>query len=159
MAYPDSVATAPVRYIQRSNQAGTRLLQLLGSPLLWVIEEVAMGIYAEQVLPRIINAACGMKVLESVAKPGVRRPSRPGRRDRFRLGAQHPLLPGGGCERGCDRAGGPRVEARRRAPRSIDVPVERSGLDGQSLPFPDDSCDTALSTWTLCTIPDVGRPR
>ena len=35
------------------------------------------------------------------------------------------------------------------------VPVERSGLDGQSLPLPDDSCDAALSTWTLCTIPDV----
>jgi SAM-dependent methyltransferase len=36
------------------------------------------------------------------------------------------------------------------------VPVKRSGLDGQSLPLPDDSCDAALSTWTLCTIPDVG---
>jgi ubiquinone/menaquinone biosynthesis C-methylase UbiE len=35
------------------------------------------------------------------------------------------------------------------------VPVERTGLDGQSLPLPDASCDTALSTWTLCTIPDV----
>ena len=35
------------------------------------------------------------------------------------------------------------------------MPVERSGLDGQSLPFPDDSFDAALSTWTLCTIPDV----
>jgi ubiquinone/menaquinone biosynthesis C-methylase UbiE len=35
------------------------------------------------------------------------------------------------------------------------VPIERSGLDGQSLPFPDDSFDAALSTWTLCTIPDV----
>jgi ubiquinone/menaquinone biosynthesis C-methylase UbiE len=33
--------------------------------------------------------------------------------------------------------------------------VHRSGLDGQSLPFPDDSYDAALSTWTLCTIPDV----
>jgi SAM-dependent methyltransferase len=33
--------------------------------------------------------------------------------------------------------------------------VVRSGLDGQSLPLPDDSCDTALSTWTMCTIPDV----
>jgi ubiquinone/menaquinone biosynthesis C-methylase UbiE len=39
--------------------------------------------------------------------------------------------------------------------RATSVPVERSGLDGQSLPFPDASFDTALSTWTLCTIPDV----
>jgi SAM-dependent methyltransferase len=37
------------------------------------------------------------------------------------------------------------------------VPVVRSGLDGQSLPLPDDSCDAALSTWTMCTIPDVAR--
>ena len=36
------------------------------------------------------------------------------------------------------------------------IPVERSGLDGQSLPFADDSFDAALSTWTMCTIPDVG---
>ena len=35
------------------------------------------------------------------------------------------------------------------------VPVTRSGLDGQSLPFDDRSFDVALSTWTLCTIPDV----
>ena len=35
------------------------------------------------------------------------------------------------------------------------VPVQRSGLDGQSLPFEDDSFDAALSTWTMCTIPDL----
>ena len=34
------------------------------------------------------------------------------------------------------------------------VPVERAGLDGQRLPFEDASFDSALSTWTLCTIPD-----
>ena len=33
--------------------------------------------------------------------------------------------------------------------------MQRSGLDGQSLPFPNDSYDAAVSTWTLCTIPDV----
>jgi len=36
------------------------------------------------------------------------------------------------------------------------VPIERSGLDGQSLPFPDAHFDSALSTFTLCTIPDAG---
>jgi ubiquinone/menaquinone biosynthesis C-methylase UbiE len=35
------------------------------------------------------------------------------------------------------------------------VPVERIGLDGARLPLDDDSVDSALSTWTLCTIPDV----
>jgi len=35
------------------------------------------------------------------------------------------------------------------------VPIQRTGLDGQSLPLPDNSCDAALSTFTLCTIPDV----
>ena len=44
--------------------------------------------------------------------------------------------------------------AERRVGASL-VPVERSGLDGQSLPFADDSFDTALSTWTMCTIPDL----
>ena len=39
--------------------------------------------------------------------------------------------------------------------RETSVPVQRSGLDGQSLPFANDSFDAALSTWTLCTIPDV----
>jgi ubiquinone/menaquinone biosynthesis C-methylase UbiE len=38
---------------------------------------------------------------------------------------------------------------------ATNVPVERAGLDGQSLPFEDASFDSALSTWTLCTIPDV----
>jgi ubiquinone/menaquinone biosynthesis C-methylase UbiE len=33
--------------------------------------------------------------------------------------------------------------------------VRWSGPDGQRLPFPDDSFDAALSTWTLCTVPDV----
>ena len=34
------------------------------------------------------------------------------------------------------------------------VSVEFVGLDGQSLPLPDHSVDAALSTWTLCSIPD-----
>jgi ubiquinone/menaquinone biosynthesis C-methylase UbiE len=37
------------------------------------------------------------------------------------------------------------------------VPVEFVGLDGQDLPLADESVDHVLITWTLCTIPDVGR--
>ena len=44
--------------------------------------------------------------------------------------------------------------AGRRLDRSP-APVERGGLDGQRLPFPDASFDSALSTFTLCTIPDL----
>ena len=37
------------------------------------------------------------------------------------------------------------------------VPVEYVGLDGQELPLADGSVDHVLTTWTLCTIPDVDR--
>lgn len=35
------------------------------------------------------------------------------------------------------------------------IPVRRGGLDGQVLAFEDGTFDSALSTWTLCTVPDV----
>ncbi len=35
------------------------------------------------------------------------------------------------------------------------VQVEMAGLDGQKLPFDDESADAVLCTWTLCTIPDA----
>lgn len=38
-----------------------------------------------------------------------------------------------------------------------DLPVESIGLDGQELPLQDSSVDHVLTTWTLCTIPDVDR--
>lgn len=37
------------------------------------------------------------------------------------------------------------------------VPVEFVGLDGEDLPVEDASVDHVLTTWTLCTIPDVDR--
>jgi ubiquinone/menaquinone biosynthesis C-methylase UbiE len=39
---------------------------------------------------------------------------------------------------------------------AANVPISRAGLDGAALPFADDSFSCALSTWTLCTVPDVG---
>ncbi len=34
-------------------------------------------------------------------------------------------------------------------------PVERVGLDGASVSLPDASVDAVVSTWTMCTIPDL----
>ena len=45
------------------------------------------------------------------------------------------------------------LSAARRARTS--VPVERSGLDGQALDEPDAAFDSALVTFSLCTIPDA----
>ena len=35
------------------------------------------------------------------------------------------------------------------------VPITRAGLDAGRLPFADNTFDTALSTFTLCTVPDL----
>jgi ubiquinone/menaquinone biosynthesis C-methylase UbiE len=45
------------------------------------------------------------------------------------------------------------MSAERRA--ASHTPIRRSGLDGQALDEPDAAFDSALSTFTLCTIPDV----
>ena len=34
------------------------------------------------------------------------------------------------------------------------TPIQHTGVDGQSLPLANESCDGALLTFTLCTIPD-----
>lgn len=46
-----------------------------------------------------------------------------------------------------------RTLARRRLAASS-IPVEFVGLDGQCIDLADGSADAALSTWTLCSIPD-----
>lgn len=114
-----------------------------------------MGMYADKVLPRVINVACGMKH----ARP-LRERVCAGLHGRvleigFGSGLNVPHYPaavtGVAAIEPAD-LGWKLAEARVAAST---VPVERTGLDGQTLPLPDHSCDTALSTWTLCTIPDV----
>jgi ubiquinone/menaquinone biosynthesis C-methylase UbiE len=114
-----------------------------------------VGIYGEQVLPRIVNVACGMKVAREqrqrvcaglhgqVVEVG------------FGSGLNVPFYPDAVSSVVAIEPAdvGWQLAAKRLA--SSNVPVERSGLDGQSLPLANESCDTALTTWTLCTIPDV----
>jgi ubiquinone/menaquinone biosynthesis C-methylase UbiE len=58
------------------------------------------------------------------------------------------------------RAVDPATVGRRLAARRVaasGVPVEYVGRDGQALPLEPGSIDHVLTTWTLCTIPDVDR--
>ena len=114
-----------------------------------------MGMYRERVLPRIINVACGMKAngpLRARVCEDLH-----GRVVEIGFGSGHniPYYPTTVTSVAAVEPAdlGWRLAADRLA--DAKVAVERTGLDGESLPLPDDSCDTALSTWTLCTIPDV----
>lgn len=114
-----------------------------------------MGVYGERVLPRLINMACGAKS----AHPNRARvcADLTGEVVEIGFGSGHnvPFYPAAvtrvAAVEPADLAW--RLAAERVAQSNI--PVERSGLDGQLLPFPDDSFDSALSTWSMCTIPDL----
>ena len=114
-----------------------------------------MGLYGEHVLPRVIDVLGGLKSVEPLRRRACT--GLEGRVVELGFGSGHnaPFYPET-VERvaAIEPAdlGWRLAEKRLRATR---VPVERAGLDGQSLPFGDDSFDTALSTWTLCTIPDI----
>jgi SAM-dependent methyltransferase len=114
-----------------------------------------MGFYGEQILPRIIDKACGVKTAEPLRRrvcAGLA-----GEVVELGFGSGHnvPFYPAAVTRIAAVEPSdvGWRLAAER--VRAAAVPVQRAGLDGQSLPFPDDSFDAALSTWTLCTIPDV----
>ncbi len=114
-----------------------------------------MSWYGERVLPRIIDRTCGFKALqphrERVCAGLHGRVLELG----FGSGLNVPFYPDAVTSVAAVEPAdlGWELAAERIAASS--VPIERIGLDGQALPLPDSSCDTALSTWTLCTIPDV----
>jgi ubiquinone/menaquinone biosynthesis C-methylase UbiE len=114
-----------------------------------------VGFYADQIVPRLVNVSCGMALL---------RPSRKrvcaGLQGRvieigFGSGFNVPFYPDTVSSVSAVEPADLAWELAQERLAKATVPVDRSGLDGQSLPFPDNSFDSALSTWTLCTIPDV----
>jgi SAM-dependent methyltransferase len=114
-----------------------------------------MGLYEDRILPRILNRACGAKTLEPLRRRVCQGLAGDIVEIGFGSGLNIPFYPAAvtsvAAVEPCDaswRLAGERL-------RASNVPVSRSGLDGQSLPFDDDSFDAALSTWTLCSIPDV----
>mgnify|MGYP000911888758 CR=1 FL=1 len=114
-----------------------------------------MGLYRDHVLPRLIDKACGTPEL---------------RRWRTQVAAGlHGTVVEIGFGSGLNMeayppevalvyAVEPAEVARRLAAGRIEAAtarVEHVGLRGEQIPLPDASCDGALSTFTLCTIPDV----
>jgi ubiquinone/menaquinone biosynthesis C-methylase UbiE len=113
-----------------------------------------VGFYRERILPRLVDRACGTaglrrwraevtaglsgRVLEIGFGSGLNVDYYPSSIERVL--AVEPSAT-------AFRIAGKRI-------RRTAVAIERVGLDGQSIPLPDDSCDNALCTFALCTIPD-----
>jgi SAM-dependent methyltransferase len=116
-------------------------------------EEAAIGFYGERVLPRILNAACATKAVQPLRRRVCGGLAGEVVEIGFGSGLNVPFYPA--AVTGVAAVAVLRRQLAARRLTATAVPVQRSGLDGQSLPFADDSYDAALSTWTLCTIPDV----
>lgn len=116
-----------------------------------------MSFYGDQVVPRIVNVACGMKTNDNTRRRVCAGLGGDVIEIGFGSGLNVPFYPS--VVKRVDAVEpadmGWKLASKRLA--ATPVPVRRSGLDGQSLPFSDDSFDAALSTWTLCSIPDPER--
>jgi ubiquinone/menaquinone biosynthesis C-methylase UbiE len=114
-----------------------------------------MGIYGDHVLPRIINVACDMKVAREQRARVCEGLGGEIVEIGFGSGLNIPFYPAAVSRVAAVEPADVGWKLARKRLAATSTPVERSGLDGQSLPFADDSFDSALSTWTMCTIPDI----
>jgi SAM-dependent methyltransferase len=118
---------------------------------------LAVGFYRERVLPHLLDHACRTPELAS-----WRREVTDGLAGRileigFGSGLNLEHYPAGvEAVLAVEPAATARRLAARREARA-GVPVEHVGLNGEKLELEDASVDGALSTFTLCTIPDVER--
>jgi ubiquinone/menaquinone biosynthesis C-methylase UbiE len=114
-----------------------------------------VGLYREHVLPRLVDRACGTGELRRWRRQVTAGLSGTVVEIGFGSGLNMPAYP---PEVKLVYAVEPAATARRLAEERIaesHVHVEHVALRGESLPLDDASCDGALSTFTLCTIPEV----
>jgi ubiquinone/menaquinone biosynthesis C-methylase UbiE len=114
-----------------------------------------VGVYEDRVVPRLLNVLCGVKPLRQLRRRVCSGLTGDVVEIGFGSGLNVPFYPASVTRIAAVEPAdvGWQLAAARVA--SSRVPVERSGLDGQHLPFADGSFDAVLSTWTMCTIPDV----
>lgn len=116
-----------------------------------------MGFYAEQVLPRLTDRLLRGRPIEELRQQAAAGLGGDVLEVGFGSGRNVPHYPAGVARA---LAVDPATVGRRLAARRVaasPVPVEYVGLDGEDLPLDDDSIDHVLTTWTLCSIPDVRR--
>jgi ubiquinone/menaquinone biosynthesis C-methylase UbiE len=116
-----------------------------------------MGFWHEQVLPRATDKLLGNGDVRKLRRRAVEGLSGTVVEIGFGSGLNVPLYPPA-VEKVF--AIEPSTVAKRLAAERVDassVPVDFAGLDGQHLPLDTESVDAALSTFTLCTIPDVDQ--
>jgi ubiquinone/menaquinone biosynthesis C-methylase UbiE len=114
-----------------------------------------MGWYGDQVLPRIVNVALGTRECTALRQRVAPELAGEVLEVGFGSGLNVPYY-SDRVERvlAVDPATVGRKLAAERVASSA-IPIDYVGLDGAHLPLDDESVDCVLSTWTLCTIPDV----
>lgn len=113
-----------------------------------------VGAYNDRVLPRILNAAGGSKRLDPLRRRVCEGLAGDVVEIGFGAGLNVPFYPSAVTSVAAVEPSDVSWKLADVRLRGTNVSILRSGLDGQLLPFADDSFDAALSTWTLCTIPD-----
>ena len=114
-----------------------------------------MSFYREHVLPRLVDRACGTGEMLRWRHQVTAGLSGTVVEIGFGSGLNMPAYP---PEVQLVYAVEPALTARRLAEERIAesrVRVEHIALHGESIPLDDQTCDGALSTFTLCTIPDI----
>tara|TARA_B100002052_G_C15662780_1_gene498083 strand:- start:47 stop:667 length:621 start_codon:yes stop_codon:yes gene_type:complete len=117
-----------------------------------------MGFYENRVLPRIIDLGCGgppvMKQRQKVVPNAYGRVLEVGMGSGLNLGLydreQVEFVWGLEPSEGMRRRAAPRLA-------DSDIEVKWLSLPGEEIPLEDQSADTILLTFTLCTIPDFKR--
>ena len=116
-----------------------------------------MRIWQDHVLPRLVDRTCATAELDALREAACRGLAGDVVEIGFGSGLNVPFYPAAvrsvAAVEPSDLAW--RLAARRVA--TSPVTVRRAGLDGERLDLPDASFDHALSTFTMCTVPDLDR--
>ena len=117
----------------------------------------SVGFYVDRVLPRVVDIALSGKAFAQLRARVAADLEGEVLEVGFGSGRNVPFYPPAVARvQAIDPAvAGQKLAAKRLA--ASPVPVDFVGLDGEQLTLADASIDHVLTTWTLCTIPDVAR--